>query len=269
MTRIRRGYVEVQDGQVHYAMSGDAGARPIVLFHQTASSSAMFEPMMQRLAPRRCVALDSPGFGGSTPGAVVSIEAWAETLDGALEALGIEHMDVVGHHTGAAVALAVARRRLQSVCSLTLGGPPLLSEKTRDRIRRRATRVSRVEADGTHLLDAWRLATSYAPRGPLELVQRETLLYLSADAPHLAMLAVLDYDFAQAVATIECPLLLLAGDADPIIEGIGAVAALRPSATVAVIPDAGVHVFDEQPDAVAATLVAFLDDAEVGGHRCQ
>lgn len=126
-------------------------------------------------------------------------------------------------------------------------------------------RERQLSPDGSHLLSAWRLSTGYARGGPIELVQRETLLLLQADAPHLAMEAVLDFDLATALAAIDCPLLVLAGDADPIIEGVRAVAAQRPATMMAVVPGAGVHVFDEQPDAVARLLAAFFNDTDVEG----
>ena len=42
---MRRAYVDLDHGQVHYRTAGTG--RPLVLLHQTASSSVMYE----RLAP--------------------------------------------------------------------------------------------------------------------------------------------------------------------------------------------------------------------------
>jgi pimeloyl-ACP methyl ester carboxylesterase len=259
MISIQRGYADLPGGQVHYRTSGTDPGIPIVMFHQTASSSVMFEAVMERLLPRRCIALDTPGFGASTPLDAVTVDGWAEALDAALDSLGFRDMDVVGHHTGASIACAIAVRRGVRVRRLALGGPPLLSAATRERIRAAAREPQWLD-DGSHLLSAWRRSSRYAPRGPLGLVQRETLLLLEAHAPHLAMQAVLDYDLGAALDAIDGPLLVFAGDGDPIIEGLATVAARRPGTVATVIPSAGVHVFDEQPEAVAATLTAFFGE---------
>ena len=255
---IQRGYVDVPGGQVHFRSSGDSADVPIVMLHQTASSSVMFEAVMDRLEPRRCLALDTPGFGSSTAIPVVSIEAWAGTLSAALERLGVQELDLVGHHTGAAVAVAIATSRSGRVRRIALGGPPLLGGQARERIARGATAIER-HPDGRHLLESWQRSAHYAPRGPVELVEREALLLLTAHSPHLAVQAVLDYDVEGAVASLAIPLLAFAGDADPIIEGLAAVADMRPDARIEVIPDAGVHAFDERPMDVADMLAAFFD----------
>ena len=261
---VRRSYADTTNGQVHYRTAGNESGIPVVLFHQTASSSVMFEAVMDRLHPRRCIALDTPGFGNSSPVTPATISAWADVLAGVLQTMGIRDMDVVGHHTGAAIACAVAIRHPGRIRHLALGGPPLLSDGTKHRIRTSLHKL-KWQSDGSHLLTAWRRSWGYAPRGPIELVQRETLLLLEAHAPHLAMEAVLDFDLATALASIDSPLLVLAGDSDPIIEGVRDAAARRTGTMVAVIPEAGVHVFDEQPDAVARTLAAFFDDQYTEG----
>lgn len=255
---IQRGYVDVPGGQVHFRLSGDPADIPIVMLHQTASSSVMFEAVMGRMGPRRCLALDTPGFGSSTAISVVSVGAWADALSAALERLGVGEMDLVGHHTGAAVALAIAMSRPDRVRRIALGGPPLLGTETRERIARGAAVIER-HPDGRHLLESWQRSAHYAPRGPVELVEREALLLLAAHSPHLAVEAVLDYDVEGAVASLAIPLLAFAGDADPIIEGLAAVARKRPDARIEVIPGAGVHVFDERPMDVADMLAAFFD----------
>ena len=72
MTRtLRRRYVDTAFGQVHALESGDhqTAKVPLVLLHQTASSSHMFEPLLgslARLDPETyAFAPDTPGFGGT------------------------------------------------------------------------------------------------------------------------------------------------------------------------------------------------------------
>ena len=111
---MRRRYVDVGDRQVHVGIVGPEPtgtvARPLVLLHQTPRSIDEFAEVAPLLAAdRTVVAVDLPGMGASDPPAgAVSIEAMAAGVIGAVEGLGIERCDLVGHHTGGVVALEVA-----------------------------------------------------------------------------------------------------------------------------------------------------------------
>ena len=61
-----RGYADTSLGQIHYVEAGEGP--PIVLLHQTASSSVMYARAMPLLAANyRAIAIDTPGFGMSDP----------------------------------------------------------------------------------------------------------------------------------------------------------------------------------------------------------
>ena len=66
-TSIVKGYVDTPHGQVHYRSSpGPPEGTPLVLFHQTASSSAMYEALIGELGDAFWFfAPDTPGFGGT------------------------------------------------------------------------------------------------------------------------------------------------------------------------------------------------------------
>lgn len=46
---VRKAYLDMSEGQLHYRFIDGPGEIPVVFFHQTASSSAMFEQLMVRL----------------------------------------------------------------------------------------------------------------------------------------------------------------------------------------------------------------------------
>ena len=136
---MRRRYVDVGDRQVHVGIVGPepagAVARPLVLLHQTPRSIDEFAEVAPLLAAdRTVVAVDLPGMGASDPPAgAVSIEAMAAGVIGAIEGLGIERCDLVGHHTGGVVALEVAASRSRP------GRPLWCCRRRRSSMRRRAS----------------------------------------------------------------------------------------------------------------------------------
>ena len=63
---IKKGYIDTTDGQVHYRVCQGPGSLPLVCLHQTASSSQMYENLMETLHGQyRVFVLDTPGFGQS------------------------------------------------------------------------------------------------------------------------------------------------------------------------------------------------------------
>ena len=79
---VRRGYVDVAHGQMHYAACGDddATTAPVVLLHQTPRSWREYAQVLPLIgARRRAIAVDTAGFGASDPvPRAAGIEAWAE-----------------------------------------------------------------------------------------------------------------------------------------------------------------------------------------------
>ena len=61
---IRRAYADTPYGQLHYRHAGEG--EPLLLIHQTATSSYAYEPVMAYLASScRVIAVDTPGYGMS------------------------------------------------------------------------------------------------------------------------------------------------------------------------------------------------------------
>ena len=117
---IRRGYVDTRIGQIHYRGAGTDPGPPLILLHQTASSSAMYERVMWLLDGHyRLAALDPPGFGQSDfPPPQPSVHDYATTLLEALTNLGFPRFHVFGHHTGASIACAMAATAPERVANL-------------------------------------------------------------------------------------------------------------------------------------------------------
>lgn len=122
---IRRGFVDIAEGQVHYRRSGDAAGTPLVMLHASPGSSKMLEPVMSVLARERMVlAFDTLGNGDSSPPRqpVPTIFDFADATLRALDGLGLALVDLYGTHTGASIAMEVALARPERVRRLILDG---------------------------------------------------------------------------------------------------------------------------------------------------
>jgi pimeloyl-ACP methyl ester carboxylesterase len=104
-----RGYVRVGATRLSYLDWGGEG-QPALLLHGITSDAAA----LWRVAPAliaaglRPVALDMPGHGESDVSQAHDIDTVAGLAGGAIEALGLREVTLVGHSWGGATALALA-----------------------------------------------------------------------------------------------------------------------------------------------------------------
>ena len=113
--------VELGAGRRLRVRSWSGHGRPLVLLHGLLDDSEGWA----RLAAdthRPCLAIDLPGFGGSSVPTRPRISAYAEDVCDGLQRLGIDDCTLVGHSLGGAVATAVAER-CPAVQSLVLLAP--------------------------------------------------------------------------------------------------------------------------------------------------
>ena len=104
---------------------GQAGT-PAVLLHGFGGDMGTWLFNQDALAAeRRVVVFDLPSHGESEPlpEASASVEAIADLVDAALDALQVERAHLVGHSLGGAVALILAAARPERVASLALLAP--------------------------------------------------------------------------------------------------------------------------------------------------
>ncbi|MFF2395700.1 alpha/beta fold hydrolase [Nocardia sp. NPDC058114] len=105
-------FVEIDGHTVHYV---DEGSGPtLLLLHGNPTWSFLWRDVIGALrADFRCVALDYPGFGLSSPrpGYRFLPEEHAAVVAGFVDALGLEGVTLVGQDWGGMIGLAVAQRR--------------------------------------------------------------------------------------------------------------------------------------------------------------
>ena len=261
---VRRAYADVPGGQVHYRYAGEAGQPALLLLHQSPSSSAMYEPMMRLLADRFfLVAPDTPGFGnsdglrGDPDGHRVA--DYAAAIYELVSGLGIAPCHVFGHHTGAAIAVQLEHDYPGTARAMALSGPTLLDESLQRSLPQRAAPFPLAE-DGSHLQGMWQRIRDKDARAPLALAQRELCLAFAAGAAYQASYrAVAEQDFAGQLPAVQCPVLVFAGDADPLYGAVAPALALLSKGRRADLPGGErTYVCERQADTVAGIIADFF-----------
>jgi pimeloyl-ACP methyl ester carboxylesterase len=254
--RIRKGYLETSAGQAHYRSAGASGAPPLLLLHQTASASEMYEALMELLADSFWIfAPDTPGFGETfSPPQAATIEFYARVLREAAKNFGFETCFVFGHHTGASIAAQMEFDYPGFAQKMILSGPPYLTPDQRERLRASIAPIA-LQEDGAHLLKLWQRLRSKNPTAPASLTHREFLLNLRAgERYHEAYLAVCEHDFNSRLAALDCPVLVMAGEQDTLADSLEPAYLALKQGQMRRIPRANTYICDLLPEVVAGII---------------
>jgi pimeloyl-ACP methyl ester carboxylesterase len=270
---LKKAYVDTSQGQIHYRYSTAAGAGglspvPLVMLHKTASSSRMFEQVMHQLCGDYSMfALDTPGFGESyqpenVPDTGYYISALLEALDG----LGIQQFNLLGHHTGANFGVEMAVKVPDRVRRLMLIGPSILNLEERDHYRQIfGPAFNRPVADGSHLQKTWDYIAKMGGSASVELHQREALDHIQAwRGRHQAYTVVWDQDFGAYYRQVRCPMQVMCARDDVLWPYFERALQARPDAHSAVIAGANFEP-DIDPAGIAQAVRTFLDTSSDGG----
>jgi 2-hydroxy-6-oxonona-2,4-dienedioate hydrolase len=126
-------FIDLQSPVVRVRVQVVGSGTPILFIHGGVWPGAAFASLIGELSGFRCVVLDRPGCGLSSP-LDYSKHAYktliAQLLTGVLDAVSIETTHVVGQEVGAAWALGLATAHPSRVDRLVLtGAAPLLHEQ--------------------------------------------------------------------------------------------------------------------------------------------
>ncbi|MCO5122285.1 MAG: alpha/beta hydrolase [Rhizobacter sp.] len=218
MTSVSRQFIDLPAGTIHFASCGSGP--PVLLLHQTPRSWDEFRDVLPLLGQHfTAIAMDTLGFGDSSKPLPVrdSIEGWAEVAMSLADALGLERLAVVGHHTGAAIAIELAAAYPQRIAGAVLSAPPWVDAERRARHSRPAPidNVPR-QADGSHLSALWRIRAPWYPAGDIELLERFVIDAVKAGPRAAEGHAVVSRYLMEArLPLVRCPVLVIAPTADP------------------------------------------------------
>ncbi|MEZ5077510.1 MAG: alpha/beta fold hydrolase [Solirubrobacterales bacterium] len=258
---IRRDFVAIPKGEIHYAEAGAGSA--VLLLHQTPRSWAEYHQVLPLLGARfRAIAMDTLGYGDSSkpPDADGdSVEGYAEAAVEFVATLGLERVSLVGHHTGGVIAVEIAASRPELVDRLVLSCTPAV-----DAIGRQVTHdVDDVEEadDGSHLVELWRRRQGdYPPQ------RRDLLTAFMVDAlkagPRAAggHRAVQRYLMETKLPLVKARTLIIAAPRDPNYGDVERLRAGLRESEVIEIAAGTVPLPDHLPAEFSAAVTSFLGD---------
>lgn len=263
----RRGYADGPFGQVHYQHLGHG--RPLVLLHQAPMTSGQFDRVYAPLAAHglHAIGIDMPGFGGSDPTPQPpTVADYGAVVPAVLDALGLERAALLGHHTGAMAAIETALAFGPRISSLILNGPLLVKPGEREafdaglHLREREFRAL---PDAAHMVGIYQTRRRLSA-GSIddERLSDYVLQALSGRGPYWwGHHAAYHHDTAGALMRLRLPTLILTNTGDIIHDSAQRAREMRPDFAWHCLEGGGIDIVDQQPQAWADAVAAFLAQA--------
>ncbi|CAN5208273.1 alpha/beta hydrolase [soil metagenome] len=251
---------------MHYVATGLG--EPVLLIAGFGCDQAIWSLVVPTLATRfQVYVIDNRGIGSSTGiGSVESMPQMAEDTAGALDALGLKSVHLVGHSMGSMIAQELTLKHPKRVKSLTL-----ISSCSRQDSRGKALikmwgeLPARLDVESaTRLILPWIYTEAfYATPG---LVDNLVALIVANPAAHAPATlrgqaqAILEFNTSERLGEIRCPTLVVVGGEDILLPPAASqyLAQHIPFAELVVLPGAAHGLLVEAPEVVAQTLLAFL-----------
>lgn len=259
------GTIPVPSGALGYAAMGQGA--PVILLHKLGGWKADWRAIAAQLAQEhRVIALDLTGHGDSQAdpfdGWVWPLEKTADDVLAALDALGVESAALVGNSLGGCAAMDIAARFPDRVEKMVLISTSVRGAATREQVEQSEKRESKwFDDEGIPL-----------PRSPETIAKISGTLDLAIGEEQNASRAKAGKwvqrtergvglaDLPALLRQAQCPVLLMYGERDPLIDEFetNALKMARDIRSVR-IPNAGRFPHQEAPAATAAALLTFLD----------
>ena len=261
---IVRDYVGPAGQQLHLRLAGTeedrTGSRlPLIALHLVPNSGQVFERFQAAMGARRpVIAVDLPGFGMSDPvSGDETVGNYAARILAGLRELGHEQVDLLGFHTGAAVAAEIAVTDPGRVRRVVLAALPVLTDEERAQFA--ALPPIEFDLEGRFAQSEWQRSLRW--RGPgqsVESVYRTFAEKMRPGARERGATAVVRYELADRLAEISQPVFVLR-PRDDLWHATARARDLLPYARWDEYPAAGHGFFEVEAEALARTIDGFLE----------
>ncbi|WP_454798124.1 alpha/beta fold hydrolase [Novosphingobium lindaniclasticum] len=253
--RIRRGFADLAQGQVHYRAAGTKGA-PLLILHASPGSSRQQVRLIEDFAGEAMVfAPDTPGNGDSDAlcAEEPEITALAAAIVDYLDAMGLERVRLYGSHTGAAIAAELAILAPERVSHLVLDGVSLIEGAELEEILATYAFPFEPDLDGAYLARLFQFCRdqylffpwyrrSRAGRRDGGLGSAEDLhawvteVMKASTTYHLNYRAAFKWPADRRLSLIQCPTLVTAATNDPLYDASVRLAPLLPNGRFLELP---------------------------------
>lgn len=261
--KIRQGYVNAPEGQIHYWQAGQGPA--LLLIHQASSSSEEFAGVVDTLAEDfRVISFDWPGHGLSDdPPEELEADGFTLSALRVLDHLGVGKAHVLGNHGGALIAMNMAWKHPERVDRVILSGTS--GVKDMEAVQEFSDdlgldEMNAIDREGESLRNAWGRYTRYMPDStPGEVLVAYMNNITVRLRPYDAHYGVLRFDRRPALrAMSEKRVLLMQAENDPFVSDQESLLEILTNAERVVLEDVGVFNFFENPAQSAEAVHAFL-----------
>lgn len=155
--KIKKGFVNVNNGQVHYRMAGSGP--PIILLHDSPRSSVLHIPLLEYFSDTfTVIAIDTPGYGNSSALSAnfrPEIPDFADALAETIVSFGVERCPVYGFHTSSKILLEFAANHPNRVSIAIMDGLSLPAGDTDHDFIKHYMRPFKVTETGSYLAEEW------------------------------------------------------------------------------------------------------------------
>lgn len=270
---VAPAFVDIGGSRVRYVRRGSGP--PVVLLHGFASSLYTWKDVLPALAASHdVVAIDLPGFGGSSIPRRLQAASYPGVVLGVMDRLGLGRATLVGNSLGGSIAVAVAGEHPERVDRLVVIDSAGFNFRARDRpwmlrlvaapgvaevaerlpVRRRLVAAGLRQVFFRDELVTEERIDEYAVPMLRPGAARAAAELLGAPGPP---------DFAALIARVRAPTLVVWGREDtwiPVAHAGRFTSAIAGS-TAAVLEDCGHMPQEEKPAEVVALLQGFLGSA--------
>lgn len=273
---VRRGFVGVEEGQIHYRTCGRPDAPPLVMLHGSPLSSYSVMSLMKEMGKQfRVIAPDTLGNGDSSAPTKFPVDFpyLAGAMMRAMANLGLKEFPIYGYHTGGNVGIEAALAHPGRVQRLILEGVGLYSAEERAAMLANQAPEIVCDLEGTQLLRAWHLlrdgkifwpwwnrtadgARKSGLPSPDEMHNQLVEMLKSIRTYHHSYRASFAYNKLERLKLLKLPVLVAAAGQDPLLPYLQEAASQIPQGQHAAIGDVSTL---EGRTEIARTYTTFLN----------